>query len=195
MTEQKKSFDDLDAVKVLVGALEKFNDEERDRIIRWACERLGTIYTSTESKSREIEEKITSQQISGGEKKAEGARNIKTFIENKDPKNDTHFTAVVAYYYRFEAPENERKESITSQDLNEAARLAQKPRFKKPAKTLHNAYRQAGLLDQVAHGKYKINTVGENLVAMVLPSNEVRSTVSRKTKTRKIKNNKKTKRK
>jgi len=195
MTEQKKSFDDLDAVKALVEALEKFNDEERIRIIRWACERLGTKYSAVENKEKLIGNKITDQQELEREKKIEGVRNIKAFIENKDPKNDTHFSAVVAYYYRFEAPENERKESITSQDLNEAARLAQRPRLKEPAKTLHNAYRQSGLLDQVAHGKYKINTVGENLVAMVLPSDDSRSTTNRKTNSRRIKNKGKTKRK
>jgi hypothetical protein len=94
---------------------------------------------------------------------------IKSFVEKKNPSFDTHFAATVAYYHRFEAPEHLRKESITKEDLQEACRQSGRERLRHPAQTLVNAHAQ-GLLDRGDRGAYVINTVGENLVAMALPS-------------------------
>jgi hypothetical protein len=103
---------------------------------------------------------------------------IKTFVEKKNPTFDTHFAATVAYYYRFEAPEHLRKESITKEDLQEGCRQAGRERLRHPAQTLVNAHTQ-GLLDRGDRGAYVINTVGENLVAMALPSDGTTKPVRR----------------
>jgi collagenase-like PrtC family protease len=78
------------------------------------------------------------------------------------------FAVVVAYFHRFEAPEAQRKNFITTEDLQEAARLAVWPRKKQPSVTLNNAIKQ-GYLDRGERGTYRLNAVGENLVAMALP--------------------------
>ncbi len=83
---------------------------------------------------------------------------------------ESDFVATVAYFYRFEAPEGQRKTEITAPDIQEACRLVGRERLKYPAQTLVNT-RNLGLLDKgTAPGAYVINTVGENLVAMTLPS-------------------------
>lgn len=92
---------------------------------------------------------------------------IRTFYQEKNPQSDTHFAAVVAYYYRFLAPE--RKDSISREELQEATRLVNRERLHDPTKTMNNAA-SAGLLDNNGRGLYGINTVGENLVAVVLPN-------------------------
>jgi hypothetical protein len=74
----------------------------------------------------------------------------------------------VAYFYRFEAPPAERRDSITGEILQEAARLAGRKRLTHPRVTLNNA-KAAGYLDGAAPGEFTINSVGENLVAMTLP--------------------------
>jgi hypothetical protein len=80
------------------------------------------------------------------------------------------FAATVAYYFAFEAPLGERKDSITADDLQDACRQVGRHRLKRPIKTLHNAH-ASGLLDKAGErGAFKINTVGENLVAVTLPS-------------------------
>jgi hypothetical protein len=79
------------------------------------------------------------------------------------------FAATVAYYFAFEAPTEERKESITADDLQDACRQVGRHRLSSPIKTLLNAH-ASGLLDKAGErGAYKINTVGENLVAVTLP--------------------------
>ncbi len=96
---------------------------------------------------------------------------IKSFVEKKKPSSDTQFAATIAYYYRFEAPGHLRKESITSADLQDACRQTGRRRIRHLRQTLVNTHRQ-GLLDRAERGAYSINTVGENLVAMALPSDE-----------------------
>ena len=97
------------------------------------------------------------------------AQDIKSFVAKKKPHNDIQFAATVAYYFQFEAPPSERKESINGEDLQEACRKAGRTRFSKPGNTLKNAH-TLGLLDRTGErGYYSVNTVGENLVAMTLP--------------------------
>ena len=182
MTEQKKSFDDLDAVKILVEALEKFNDEEIKRIIRWSCERLGTknvvVDGKIENKNTAVATTINEDNL--GVPIRGKIVDIKSFVNSKKPTNDAQFVAVMAYYFKFEAPEDQKKEFIVSEDLNEAARLSDRKRFPKPAATLNNVYSKSGYLNRVDSGKYILNTVGENLVAMVLPDKGSESIIKNK---------------
>lgn len=184
MTE-KKTFDDLDAVKVLVEALEKFNDGERDRIIRWACEKLGAknvILNLPEIKG--IQRPDTENGVSL--QTSRSSTDIKSFVLEKKPVNDAQFVAVISYYYKFEAPDELKKDLIASEDLNEAARLADWTRFTKPAATLNNVYSKSGFLDKADYGKYKLNTVGENLVAMVLPNEDGARSVKKSKNKKKV---------
>jgi len=172
----KEEKDDLAAVRILVDALSSFENSERQRIIRWACEKLGVPYDVGTSHL------ITSpiKNLAGvGELTTEGGArksvlDIKSFIEGKDPQNDKQLAAVVAYYYAFEAPEPLRKTSINFQDLIEACRLSQKKRPTNAGQTLINAA-HSGYLDKAEEtGSYKLNAVGENLVAMTLPGGQTK---------------------
>jgi hypothetical protein len=94
---------------------------------------------------------------------------IKSFIDEKQPRSDVQFVATVAYYLRFEAPPAERKDYIDKEDLQEACRKAKRDRLKNPYQTLMNAH-TLGLLDKGSEkATFVLNTVGENLVAMTLP--------------------------
>jgi hypothetical protein len=100
---------------------------------------------------------------------ASGATDIKTFIAEKKPRNDVQYAAAVAYYYRFEAPEAEKKDAINKDDLQESTRKAGRDRFGNPLQMLNNAHK-LGLLDRGSEkATFVINSVGENLVAMTLP--------------------------
>ena len=88
----------------------------------------------------------------------------------KAPKSDQQFTAVVAYFYQFEAKPNDRKEEIDADTMKEAARLAGRPQVARWNMTLTNA-KNAGYLDAAGSGNFKLSSVGENLVAITLPGN------------------------
>jgi len=105
-------------------------------------------------------------------------KDLRTFVYEKAPKSDVQFAATVAFYYHFEAPPDERKETIAASDLKEACRLVNRKRLNNPLTTLNNA-RQLGLLDSAGRGLFSINSVGENLVAMTLPSTSENAATTR----------------
>lgn len=159
-----KPSDDLEAVRILVQTLEPFDSKDRERIVRWALEKLGAPGGTSGSPLVG-----TSAASAGKTETAVAFKDIKAFLDQKNPKNDRHLAAAVAYYYRFEAPPNERKDSISKEDLVDACRKAERKRPHVAAQTLVNAF-HVGFLDKSGErGKYRLNSVGENLVAMVLP--------------------------
>ena len=189
----EKPIDDLDAVRIIVQTLEQFNKtEDRERIFRWAAEKLGMSSTarplpggSPSSQPIQTKDKIPYSPATGSD--------LKTFVAEKNPKTDVHFAAAVAYYYRFEASSDKHKDSINKEDLINAIRIVNRDRLKNPGQTLNNAYK-LGLLDKGGErGEYSINMVGENLVAVVLPdgSMPVRSSKSKKRSPKKDKQGKK----
>jgi hypothetical protein len=165
--------DDFEVTKIIVEALEPFEAKDRERIFRWACEKLGIIQQTTvqtvpqKEVIAETAGRPTSHTFQQG---PSHTKDLKTFISEKSPNSNNQLAAAVAYYYMFEAPINERKNFIVKEDLQNACRIGGLARLVKPEMTLVNAYNM-GLLDKGAeNGTYKINSVGENLVAMTMPS-------------------------
>lgn len=160
----KAQKDDLEAVKLVVQALEGFDPVDQERIIRWASEKIGLKATPaavTASPTPTVPTSANSH-----------AQDIKSFMASKNPRSDNQFATAVAYYYKFEAPTSERKDTITAEDLQEACRQTGRKRLKSPGQTLINAL-HSGLLNKGGQrGTYLINTVGENLVAMALPGSQ-----------------------
>jgi hypothetical protein len=155
--------DEFDALRTITQALDPFSSEERARLLRWASERLGVADATARAGTSDAALPPPGNAGTG----APSARiDIKSFVAEKQPKNDLQFAAVVAYYYRFEAPG--KKDSITKDDLIAACRLTGRDRPPAPQQTLRNAV-NAGLLDSSGAGTFTINTVGENLVAVTLP--------------------------
>lgn len=179
MTQQ---IDDLEAVRTIAATLEKFNKNDQERIIRWACEKLG--FETPQSQllnQQQVSPQASLQNINN--QFSGTVKDLKSFVNEKNPSSDMQFAATVAYYYKFEAPVNERKDLITNTILQDAARLSNRARLSDPGQTLRNA-KLNGMLDGGDEkGTFKINTVGENLVAMTLPQN---STSKRNVGTRKI---------
>jgi hypothetical protein len=159
--------DDLEAVRILAETLQPFASDDRERIIRWTREKLGMTTSAANAPASRVETTSDAPRdavVTG----TQGAIDIKKFVIEKAPKSDVHFAATVAYFYQFKSPENQRKDSITREDLVEACRQVDRKRPKVPAQVLVNAYHD-GLFDRGGKGSYKLNSVGENLVAMALP--------------------------
>jgi hypothetical protein len=168
MSDAKSDFDVAKAVSDLLSGIEK---ERQQRVLRWVAESLDiTLHIKAHvaadpaaTPTVGVPLNATPSVVPRG-----AATDIKTFMEEKKPKSDTQFAAATAYYYRFEAAAEEKKESINADVLQDAARLAGRARFSKPLVTLNNAKKQ-GYVDASERGAFKINSVGENLVAMTLP--------------------------
>ena len=174
---------EFDAAKTIVETLQGLDKQLQARAIRFAIESLGlpAAFSGTSSVTSLTASSPLSNavELPASHGSSSRPKDIRQFTAEKLPKNDVQFAAIVAYYHRFEASEGERKETINAADLTEAARLVQRERPPAPGQTLINA-KNTGYLDLVGGGAYKINTVGENLVAVTLPGNGSDSSPRRK---------------
>jgi len=93
---------------------------------------------------------------------------IRSFFEEKQPSSDIEAAAVAAYFYKYLASPEDRRETIDSTTLENSFRLARRPLPAKSGFTLVNA-RNAGYLDSTGEtGAYRLNPVGFNLVEHTL---------------------------
>jgi hypothetical protein len=155
--------DDLEAVRIIISTLEPFDPQSRERILRWCREKLGL--------TPEVSAPQAAAPSRSGEgiELAPGPQDIRNFIRAKRPGSDPQFVAAVAYYYQFEAPEAERKNTIDGEDVIDACRKLGRNRPARVAQTMVNAC-TSGVIDRAGQrGRYKLNAMGENLVAMRLP--------------------------
>jgi len=161
--------DDFDIGKAIFDQLKDLPPERQQRVLRWVAEGLGVPQAAVAAQPIQIAGVNNPPHVPHpGQSGVSSGADIKTFIANKTPKSDQQFAAAVAYYYRFEAPPAERRESIDGDLLQEATRLAGRTRLTSPRNTLNNA-KGSGYLDSTSPGVFTINSVGENLVAMTLP--------------------------
>lgn len=159
---------DFDIAKAIADQLKGVESERQQRIIRWVAESLGLDLQLARPVERSAATGTESSPGAPSLHRQRHAVDIKSFIESKQPKSDVQFAAAVAYYYRFEAPPEDRKDAITAEVLQDAARLANRRRPPQPLMTLNNA-KNLGYLDSPERGQFRINSVGENLIAMTLP--------------------------
>lgn len=165
------SADDFDAAKAVFEQLKDLSRERQERVLRWISEGLGIITARQGADVGSAQEHLpapTAAPTAIVAQATASGRDIKSFVAEKAPKSDNQFAAVVAYYYRFEAAPAQRKDTVDSTLLQEAARLAGRRRLAQPRYALNNA-KNAGYLDSAGRGLFSINSVGENLVAMALP--------------------------
>lgn len=161
--------DDLEAVRTVVAGLEGFSPDEQERILRWAREKLNLPVAASLPVGSGAAGQQHGSLPAGTATQQPVPKDLRTFVAEKQPKNDVQFAATVAYFLRFEAPEGQRKSQIAADDLTEACRLVVRQRLRNPRQTLANAH-TLGLLDRPSRGVFSLNSVGENLVAMTLPS-------------------------
>lgn len=96
-------------------------------------------------------------------------RDIRSLRTEKNPKSATEMACLVAFYLQEIAPEGERKESVSTADLEKYFKQANFKLPEKIAQVLPDA-KGSGYFDSAARGAYKLNAVGYNLVAHKLPA-------------------------
>lgn len=160
--------DDFDIAKAIFDQLKDLPSERQQRVLRWIAEGLGVSPVASPSFPHGTAMPMPPAASVPPVVAGTGSTDIKSFIATKLPKSDQQFAAAVAYFYQFEAPPAERRDSVNGDILQEAARLAGRKRLANPRVTLNNA-KAAGYLDSSSPGEFTINSVGENLVAMTLP--------------------------
>ena len=158
----------LDAAQKIVAELADMTSEHQLLALRFAIETLGLRLANVSFPTPTPTVPPSQPIFQTSEVGVEHSTDIRSFTAAKAPKSDRQFAAVVAYFYQLEAKTEDRKEAIDAAVMKEAARLAGWPQVQRWAMTLTNA-KNAGYLDAAGNGKFKLSSVGENLVAITLP--------------------------
>lgn len=161
-----KSDRELDAIGAILGALQGLEGESIQRVLDYVFGRLSIARPA--SVSIAASGKVVS--AAGPREVSEPARliSVRDLKDEKKPASSNQMAALVAYYLSEIAPEGERKDAISANDLEKYFKQA---RFKLPkaiSQALPNAA-AAGYFDATDRGLYRLNPVGYNLVVHGLP--------------------------
>lgn len=166
------------AIDQIIDALDSLEQDARQTAIDAACSHLG-IQSRTGSPSPPAQPHSGSSKLSQpshttsqpkGEKKSE-LMDIRTLKEQKQPKSAKQMACVVAYYLKELVVDSEKKETVSTQDLEMYFKQAG---FKLPkviGQVLPDA-KASGYFESIGKGNYKLNAVGYNLVAHTLPKSK-----------------------
>jgi hypothetical protein len=160
----------LDAAQKIVAELSGLSPEHQSLALKFAMETIGLQLPASLSAVGGSRVHPSQPTLPHASNNMDHSTDIRSFTELKAPKSDQQFTAVVAYFYQFEAKPENVKDTIDADVMKEAARLAGRAQVSRWNMTLMNA-KNAGYLDAAGNGKFKLSSVGENLVAITLPGN------------------------
>lgn len=166
------------AIDQIIDALNALEQDARQTAIDAACSHLGiqpkavSSFTPKQPPSESSKLFQPSQRISqpAHVKKTE-LMDIRTLKDQKQPKSAKQMACVVAYYLKELAADDEKKETMSVQDLEKYFKQAG---FRLP-KVINQVLLDAkasGYFESVGRGEYRLNAVGYNLVAHSLPKSE-----------------------
>jgi hypothetical protein len=175
---------ELTAIKTLVQALEPLKAEVRTRVIDHAFKVLGI--EAPQALANLIAPVSLGQPAPQSvliHQHLVGPTDILSLKEEKDPKTATQMIAVVAYYLAHVASPSQN--FITVDDIE---KYFVQGRYLMPgskSQALVNA-KNAGYLDFVEPGKYRLNSVGYNLVAHKMPKDGAAASKPRRRSANKV---------
>jgi hypothetical protein len=174
------------AIPKLLATLEPLKAEQRIRVLTFVFQKLGIQMPRPENRSQDLSPVSDLSEALGTKSSQsteldrptglrENITDIRSLKNAKNPRTASEMVALVAYYLEHLAPEGERREFITADDVRPYFKQAQyELPSAAPGMTLTHA-KNAGYLNALARGQYRLNPVGYNLVAHRLPADEARS--------------------
>jgi hypothetical protein len=167
---------ELDAIAVILTALDGLEGESIQRVLDYVFERLSIVRPTRLSvvQPANIVPSALTARDAGHAVRQPSIRDLK---DQKKPASSNQMAALVAYYLSEIAPEGERKDAINASDLE---RYFKQAGFKLPKaipQALPNAA-AAGYFEATDRGLYRLNPVGYNLVVHGLPRANVEAAVS-----------------
>lgn len=177
---------ELQAMASIVSVLTPLEDGERSRVLEYVLKRFQMATLRSPSVSTSDAPQATQPTI--------GTRNvsdIRSLTAEKQPRSANEMVALVAYYLSELASEDERSDTMNTDQIRRYFKMAGFPLPSVLRNVLPNAA-AAGYLENVSRGEYRLNPVGYNLVVHGLPrsgspgpAGGSRSQRTRKTKSRK----------
>jgi hypothetical protein len=174
MSDESK--DAVKAISILMSALRPLDREARVHVLEFVLKRFGISLTAEPAApaQRSCVPDLHPTRPNPSVPALSEAADMRSFAAEKSPKTVNEKVAVIGYYLAHLAPAAERRDYLISDDIEKYFPEAD---FHLPAApagvTLANA-KNAGYLSVLDRGRFKLTTVGHNLVAHELPRGETR---------------------
>ncbi|MBK9240909.1 MAG: hypothetical protein IPL75_11740 [Acidobacteria bacterium] len=165
------------AIDKVIAALEPLDGDARATVVATACSHLKIPVASTGqvqppgSPNREERAAVQARPPASSPAPLASPRSggdIRSFRNEKKPRSAKEMACVVAFFLKELAADGERKDAVSSADLDKYFKHAQFKLPERMAQVLPDA-KGSGYFDSAARGEYKLNAVGYNLVAHSLP--------------------------
>ena len=166
-----------EAVNLIERALDSLEPEAMAQVMFYLRGRLGATATA-------IPASTTAREEHPDVDEKRQMLDIRSLKEEKSARTAVEMAVLVAYYLQDEAPESERKDSIGAADLRKYFKQAKHPLPSSLGNTLTSA-KNAGYLEPVSHGQYRLNAVGYNLIAHSMPAAKASKKPARRRTTKK----------
>jgi hypothetical protein len=179
-----ESEDDVKAISAIISALKPLDQSARVHVLEFVIKRLGISLTVEQAAAAQLSDTpaFGPTPPSPSPMIHSGVVDIRNFAAEKNPKTINEKVAVVGYYLAHLAPPSERRDYLISDDIKTYFVQADFHLPTAPANmTLQNA-KNAGYLNALDRGQYKLNAVGYNLVAHKLPGGETGGAARKSTK-------------
>ena len=166
--------DDVKAITVLISVLRPLEPQARIHVLDFVFKRLGISLPSAETAAPAAPSGLAMPAASPAVPPSSSASvvDIRTFASEKNPLKVNEKVALVAYYVAHLAPPAERRDYLVADDIK---RYFLQADFELPTSppgiTLAHA-KNAGYLNALERGQFRLNAVGHNLVAHKLPADE-----------------------
>lgn len=155
---------EIQAIKTLLTALEPLDQKVRGSVLDYVMRRLGIAAPQVAPSLP-----ITTPSLPPGEtQRSPGQVHIRDLVRQKQPRNAVEMATIVAYFLSHVASAANRKDTVNTKDIETYFKIGEFKLPTKPRFTLPNS-KQAGYLDSVGGGEYKLNPVGYNLVVHSMP--------------------------
>lgn len=163
------------AIDNILTALENLDENARKTALAAVCSHLGikldSIETQTNASSpyQEAREPLVQPAVQADSTRRQKKIDIRSLKEEKKPNTSQQMACIVAYYLQELAPEGDRKETVSTKDIEKYFKQAG---YKLPQKLnqvlVHG--KNSGYFEAVGKAQYKLTPVGYNLVVHGMPS-------------------------
>jgi hypothetical protein len=176
----EKDDDGVSAITTVIAALKPLDEKTRKNVLDFVLKQLGIELMVAADPDEAKPNSRTPLKTPAIPTPAGEQVDIRSLGEQKHPKTVNEKVALVAYYLRNLAPQDERRDHIVAADIS---RYFVEAGFALPIgpanMTLTNA-KNAGYLNSAGPGQYRLNAVGHNLITHRLPSGDVTKTKRKK---------------
>ncbi|GAC1628679.1 MAG: hypothetical protein NVS9B10_18870 [Nevskia sp.] len=163
------------AIDALLEALEPLDEASRETAMLAVCRQLNISNEQAvkESAATPIDSAAERPPASSHQTPASPAPriDIRSLKDQKKPNSVKQMACVVAYYLKELANADEKKETVSTADLEKYFKQAGFKLSSRMAQVLIDA-KASGYFESAGRGEYKLNAVGHNLVAHNLPGED-----------------------